>query len=842
MYDTPHPFIVQICLNINNQGKNLHIFDIMPRMFKIYIAAVLWIASLAQGFSQDIGVVAKLAPNSGCQLGSSLTVTVQVFNFGATFSSPFDVSYKIDANAPVTETVNLGTFNSFSSYSHTFATNADLSITGSYVMKFYTSLAGDVNNTNDTLTITIVNDPTTVGGSLPADFAVCELGNSGTLTLTGYTGSVTDWESSTDGGTTWGSLTNTTDTQPYSNLTQTTAYRAIVKSGSCPQDYSTVVNVNVDPAAIGGNVSGPSTVCASPNSASITLSGFQGSITDWESSTDGGVTWTALGDNSNPLSQTNLTQTTSYRAIVASGTCPSEYSDTLEISVISNVNGGDLSPSLDSVCISGNSGTINLSNQQGIIDHWESSTDLISWNTLANTSTSESYNNLTTTTYYRVIISGCSTDTSTIAQINVNPISDAGSISAVVDACQGDDINLSSSSLTGNIFIWESSPDGSTWSTAGTQSTLDLLNIQNSQFVRFIAQSGACLADTTNVLTLNVSSAPSYTSLLTPDSLCISNNIDSIVYTGVNMTVVDWISSTNGGASWSSLAQTDTVLNISPTVSTSYGILVSSGTCPIDTFFNNVVVSPATVAGTIPIDTMVCASVSSIEIVNTGSVGTITWYGASNLSGPYSMISSGNDTINVNSGAYSFIYSELTSGICPTLLTDTMSLGVYSFNYGITGDTAVDQYATTTFEAFGGQTYLWDADPLIIDATSAQQSVEITDPVMFAVTITDSNSCIYRDSISIGLLTTELQIATIITPNNDGFNDAWVIIAPTDYGPIKVTVTNPFGQVVYTNDDYLSDWMGDFGGNSLPNGAYYYIVENENGEAFYGTLNILVNE
>lgn len=793
-------------------------------------------------YAQDIGVVAKLAPNSGCQIGNNLTVTVQIFNFGSAFTSPFDVSYKVNGNTPIDETVNLGTFNPSTSYSHTFATNVDLSIPGSYVMKFYTTLGGDVNNANDTLTLTIVNDPYSVGGTLPADFSVCELGNSGNIDLAGYTGNVIDWEITTDGGGSWSSLSNLTDTESYSNLALNSGYRAIVKSGTCPNDTSTVVNITVDPESIGGNVSGPSSICTPPNAASINLAGQQGGIVDWEISTDGGSTWSNLGDNSNPLNQTNLPLTTSYRAEVQSGVCPSEYSDTLEVIVVSNLNGGDLDPLLDSVCITSNGGTLNLLNSIGNIDHWESSNDLISWSTISNTTTTHSFSNLTDTTYYRVIVSACTTDTSTIAEIIVSEASIAGSITTSIDACEGDDINgLVSTGYFGNNFVWESSLDSVSWSTQGNQNSLNIGGVSSSQYVRFITTSGVCSADTSNVLTINVSSAPSFLSFTAPDSLCISSNLDSIVYSGVNESIVDWIYSEDGGSSWNSFSLNDSILNISPAVSTNYGLLVSSGTCPIDTFFNSVHVSESSIAGLIPTDTMICSSLDSVSITNSGALGSMTWYASSTETGPYTSIGSGN-SIEFSTSNYLFVYAQVENEVCPSVNSDTTSISFFPSNYGITGDTLVQQYSPATFEAFGGQTYLWNADPTITDLTLASQTVEISEANSYYVTITDTNGCDYLDSITVNLLDEGLQIATIITPNNDGFNDSWVIKFSDDYGPIKVTVTNAFGQVVYSNDQYLSDWDGEYKGGYLPAGAYYYLVEASNGETFYGTLNILTNE
>lgn len=815
----------------------------MNNLGKILICFLFIIAATIQSIGQDIGVVAKLSPSSGCQLGNNLTVTIQIFNFGSSFTSPFDVAYQVNGNAPVTETVNLGTFNASSSYSHTFATNVDLSVTGSYVMKFYTDLSGDVNNSNDTLTLTIVNDPQTVGGNLPSDFSVCELGNSGMLNLTSYTGSILDWETTTDGGTTWSSLSNTTDSESYLNISQTTGYRVVVKSGSCPQDYSTEVYLSVDPESIGGSVSGPSSICTPPNSASISLSGFQGVIVDWEVSTNGGSTWTGLGDNANPLNQANLSQTTLFRAEVQSGSCPSVYSDTLEIIVVSNLNGGDLTPVLDSVCITSGTGNLDLLNHIGIIDHWEYSTDLISWTTITNNTSSYSYSGLMDTTYFRVVVSGCTTDTSTIAQVNVNTNSDAGTIPASLDACEGDDINnISATGISGNQYLWESSVDGISWTTSGTQNTLNLPGVSSSQFLRFVVSNGACQADTSNLLTLNVSSLPGYTTVSFPDSLCISQNNDSIVYSGINTSILDWIYSEDAGITWNSLSQSDTVLNISPLVSTTYGVLVSSGACPADTFYTEVAVSQMSIPGIIPADTTICSSQDTLEVTNSAYTGNIVWYTSSDATGPFSVISTGGNSVSMSVSNDGYLFAEVINGVCPAAYTDTLAVNFFTANFGISGDTLVEQYGTATFEAYGGVSYFWETHPLISDQTSPLQSVEISESSTFMVIITDTNGCEYTDSLTINILDEGFQIATIMTPNSDGYNDAWVIKAPESYGEIKVTVTNPFGQIVYMNENYLSDWMGDFEGNSLPSGAYYYKVETADYGPFYGTLNILTNE
>ena len=102
-------------------------------------------------------------------------------------------------------------------------------------------------------------DPT--GGKLsPAAVTVCAGNNSGTLTLTGYTGRIVRFEQNTGAGYT--NIANSgTPSYQYANLTQTTTFRAIVNNGSKQvASAEAVVTVNPPPAATIIST-GPTTFC-----------------------------------------------------------------------------------------------------------------------------------------------------------------------------------------------------------------------------------------------------------------------------------------------------------------------------------------------------------------------------------------------------------------------------------------------------------------------------------------------------------------------------------------------------------------------------------------------------
>ncbi len=69
----------------------------------------------------------------------------------------------------------------------------------------------------------------------------------------------------------------------------------------------------------------------------------------------------------------------------------------------------------------------------------------------------------------------------------------------------------------------------------------------------------------------------------------------------------------------------------------------------------------------------------------------------------------------------------------------------------------------------------------------------------------------------------------VITPNNDGINDAFVIPCLLDGGNFsssQVFIFNQWGDEVFRSPiPYQNNWQGTFNGDDLPAGTYFYIVE-----------------
>ena len=167
--------------------------------------------------------------------------------------------------------------------------------------------------------VTIDVSPTSVGGSaVTTSLTICS-GNSTTVGISGFTGSI-QWQQSSD-GITWSNVAggsgSTSANYTTPNLTSTTYYQAFVTSGACSGSNSNAITVLVDPIvnAIPPIVDTTAANCISPATAIIT--NYSPSLT---------YVFSPTGPNLNSGTITNLTPGTSYTVVISNGTCKSSPS------------------------------------------------------------------------------------------------------------------------------------------------------------------------------------------------------------------------------------------------------------------------------------------------------------------------------------------------------------------------------------------------------------------------------------------------------------------------------------------------------------------------------------
>src|SRR5574343_623754 len=143
----------------------------------------------------------------------------------------------------------MSTTSNFSSGNTTIANTSTsmsytLGSTGTYYFRAQVQNNGCTAVYTSGYTITVTSGTAPVGGTV-SNAEHCGGTNSGTLTLTGQTGTVVKWQYSIDGGIVWTDVVNTSTSLAYSGITSNRIYRAQLTNGSCGTAYSTAGTITV---------------------------------------------------------------------------------------------------------------------------------------------------------------------------------------------------------------------------------------------------------------------------------------------------------------------------------------------------------------------------------------------------------------------------------------------------------------------------------------------------------------------------------------------------------------------------------------------------------------------
>ncbi|MFN8345091.1 MAG: T9SS type A sorting domain-containing protein [Spirosomataceae bacterium] len=303
------------------------------------------------------------------------------------------------------------------------------------------------NCVSDNITGMVLINPATVGGNLTGSTAVCAGNNSTLLTLTDHTGTVQKWQSADNADfNNAADIANTSTQFTAANLTQTTYFRAMVKSGVCEAANSTTATVTAAPVTAGGSITGSTTVCTGANSTLLTLTNHIGAVLKWQSADNSNFINAAdIANSTNQLTAANLTQTTYYRAVVKSGNCETANSVIAVITVESASAGGSISGST-TACARNNSTLLTLTDYNGSILKWQSAdnADFANAAAIANTTNQFTALNLIQTIYYRAVVKNGSCDAvySATARITITPLPNSALTASQTDVCPNTQVTL----------------------------------------------------------------------------------------------------------------------------------------------------------------------------------------------------------------------------------------------------------------------------------------------------------------------------------------------------------------------------------------------------------------
>lgn len=113
-------------------------------------------------------------------------------------------------------------------------------------------------------------------------------------------------------------------------------------------------------------------------------------------------------------------------------------------------------------------------------------------------------------------------------------------------------------------------------------------------------------------------------------------------------------------------------------------------------------------------------------------------------------------------------------------------------------------------------TYRWSLDNMLIDENT--NTYTFTEEGNYSVSV--SNFC-GTDSAFVNLEFWTIEIPNIITPNNDGKNDQFMIKG-IDSGDWDLTIHNRWGKEVYRNTHFKNNWI-----STEKDGTYYYYLKHQ---------------
>jgi len=140
----------------------------------------------------------------------------------------------------------------------------------------------------------------------------------------------------------------------------------------------------------------------------------------------------------------------------------------------------------------------------------------------------------------------------------------------------------------------------------------------------------------------------------------------------------------------------------------------------------------------------------------------------------------------------------------------------------IKGDDAHLQATVTNTASFvwSPTTYLNNPNTLSPISVMPQETTT------YKLTVTNAEGCSKSDEVTVTVLPYCIKVKNAFTPNGDGVNDTWMVYDQYDcLKNIRVQVFNRYGSKVYESTNYRNEWKGTYGGQSLPDATYYYVID-----------------
>lgn len=179
------------------------------------------------------------------------------------------------------------------------------------------------------------------------------------------------------------------------------------------------------------------------------------------------------------------------------------------------------------------------------------------------------------------------------------------------------------------------------------------------------------------------------------------------------------------------------------------------------------------------------------------------------------------DLLNIPYDAYQLVVTD-TKGCTDSISVDIAQPDSIKIDFEITPISCIDDHDGVAFAApkggNGGYYYLWS------NGEDSDVNVELSNQYYY-LTVTDVLGCIGMDSV---FITKDLDgcvhPVNAFTPNDDEYNDKWVIDNMELYPEADVQIFNKWGNLIYHQSGLYEPWDGTVNGAPAPSEIYYWII------------------
>jgi gliding motility-associated-like protein len=697
-----------------------------------------------------------------------------------------------------------------------------------YKVRYYDSVC---NATYTAGPASVLVDAASASGAISSDREYCLGEASGTLTLSGYTGSVTGWQRREEDGS-WQNVAQTSASLNFYNLQKTTLYKACVKNGTCPEVISDSVRVQVHPipqAAFGV----PDVCMGEASRFNNTSTVSKGYIASNEWSFGDGAT-----SNLTSPSHTYL-NATSYMAtlkVTSDKGCIHQFSREAKVNVLPKAD-FDVAPA----CVGSPSiftGKASIVSGEALSYSWEF--DERATSTLENPQhTYASSGNKWVRLQVQSDVGGCK-DAVERTTVPVDAASVAGTISGGGgEYCLGEALGeFFLSGYTGSVTGWQRREENGSWqNVAHASPTLNVHNLTKTTLYRGRVKNGVCSEVLSDSVQIKVHPIPQ--AAFTVADVCMGEESRftnaSTVSIG-SIVASEW--SFGDGTTSTSTNPVHTYLNATPYTTT---LKVTS-----DRGCVHQLAQEATVHVLPKADfdvTSVCVGYP------TGFTGKASITSRETLSYFWDMGEGITSTLKNHNHTYASsgnkqVRLRVQSDVGGCKDSVEKSLTVFPLPAANAGaDTSVELGYSIELQASGGVAYSWHSSHGMTNTSAENPLVAPTVATQYVVRVEDEHGCVAYDSVIVYVKDAQrITPSTIITPDGNGENDTWVVRNIENYPSVRVRVVDARGVVVLDRTGYRNDWDArNQQGDILPAGAYYYyfITFDDTGRVYKGAITVL---